>query len=402
MTQSEQLNIAFVTGEYPPKNVGGAGISSKLIVEELRNQGVAVDVFALSSDATTLIESTPSHFELPSGKSYPMLPHVGTAVSSYKYTPNFEQYDLVHCYGPKALPGIAFKSDVPVVATIVNFAWVCINPIEYLKAGCPCYGPREAIKNARAGGYTRTNSLLSTATESIGKRLAKRTDAITVQTEGMRRILANCGYDSDSITVIPNVLDERFLDSGRTNESGNTRKLIFVGRLVNRKGGFDVVRSFARLSEAVRDKWTFELYGSGPQYQAIEKVVTEHNIDVEVKSVPYEDMPTAVYSDAAAVVHASKYPEPFSRVWLEAMATGTPIICSENPSSRSVLDGIAEFFDPFDTSTLVSSLQKMLQNPTYRTELAQLGRRTVDRYRVSHVVPRYVELYENTVTAAKS
>jgi len=402
MTEQEGLNIAFVTEEYLPENAGGAGISSKLIVTGLRDRGISVDVFALSGDDATLTKASPSHFRVPSGRSFPGFPHVGTALSSYRHTPAFDQYDLVHCYGPKPLPGIVCKSSIPVVATFVNFAWVCTNPIEYLKEGCPCYGLRAAIENARAGGYTRTNSVLSTVTGRLGRHLANHADALTVQTEGMRQILTNCGYDHDAIAVIPNLLDTRFEDSPRTMEPEDARRLVFVGRLVERKGALDVVQAFAQLPDAVREGWSLRLYGDGPQRGAIEELITEYDIDVAVDRVPYQEMPATVYGDAAAVVHASKYPEPFSRVWLEAMATGTPLVCSENPSSRSVLDGVAEFFDPSDISTLVSALQKILQNPSYRAELSRLGSHTAERYLASRVVPRYVELYDNVTPSPGS
>ena len=50
------------------------------------------------------------------------------------------------------------------------------------------------------------------------------------------------------------------------------------------------------------------------------------------------------YQRATVLVHPAKWPEPFSRVWLEAIDNNIPLISSDNPSAIEVLKGCALFY----------------------------------------------------------
>lgn len=383
------MKIGFITAEYPPRNIGGAGISSKLIVQTLREKGHSVDVYVLNGEEKN---ERKEYIELPSGKLDRVPKILDKNISAYRNLPDLSQYDVVHSYGPAHLPGVIMRSKPPVVATVINFSWTCINPQYYLQKGCPNYGIRQAIKNSKKD-YSGIDTVLAPLIEFVGKSVSKQADQITVQTGGMRQILANCGYDPSTITVIPNLIDPAFC-LPRDSASSRKSTLVFVGRLEEKKGVFELVKTFSNMSPSICEEWSLKIYGDGPLKNQIREYIdkTDRRV-INMSYCPYDEMPKTVYADAGAVIHSSKYPEPFSRVWLEAMGTGTPIVCSDNPSSRCVLDGIAEFYDPFDHDTLHRSLARIMRSEKYRNQLGELGRETASRYKPDHVVSRYVELY---------
>lgn len=384
------MKIAFLTKTLYPDYVGGGAISSRLIVDGLREQGIDVDVFTLMGDERRLEEVDRSRFDLPSGDLYHIPRPFGDIVSVYRHLPDMSEYDAIHVYGGEPLPGAVLRSgDTPVVATMNTLMWACIDQERHLREpDTRMSGVMDAVRESWSAGYSRYKVLPQALLFSLGKRFAHGADRYTVQTEGMRDVVSACGYDDPS--VVPNLLDPRFdIDAGK-----DSLTIIFVGRLIERKGALDVVKAFADIPEEERERWSLEIYGDGPLREQIEEYAAANNIDeaVSIGYCDYDDLPE-VYRDAEIMVHASKYPEPFSRTWLEALASDTAIVCSRNPSSAAVLEGIAELYDPFDREDLAASLRFVMQEDARRQEMVDAGDDAIERYRAQAVVEQYIDLY---------
>jgi glycosyltransferase involved in cell wall biosynthesis len=229
--------------------------------------------------------------------------------------------------------------------------------------------------------------------EYLGRALAHHAEAFTVQTNGMKEVLIKQGYDEEKISVIGNILDPDFEESRKRD-----RKIIYVGRLVENKAPHMVVRGFENLPSELRDQWTLHIYGHGPMKSKIEQIIDDSDLDdVVLERVPYPELPK-VYAASEVLVHSSQYTEPFSRTWLEAMASETAIVCSDNPSSRDSLAGVAEFYHPFDVCSLTESLASVLSNPVRRREMRREGRNRIAEYRPERIIPKYIDVYEQTIT----
>lgn len=402
------MRVAFVTAEYPPKNVGGSGISSQLIVEGVRAHGVDVDVFVLTGDEGGLTPLDDGVSELPAGDRYPLPTTLGQNVSVARHLPDLADYDVVHCYSSGQLPALVARSRVgrprvPVLATYNNLDWVCIDYEEFLRDDSETYSLREAYAHAGTAGYRGPMRLARVAIDEVARRVAARADAFTVQTTGMRDVLARAGYSAERVTVVSNLLDPSFLatpserdasDPSASAPARDRKTLLFVGRLVEKKGVLDVVDAFCGLPASVHDEWTLAIYGDGPLEAAVRARVDEQSsATVTVDSAPYDALPE-VYRRADAFVHASRYNEPFSRTWLEAMASRTPIVCSRNPSSEAVLDGVAAFFDPFDPADLRAVLARVLSDPDERAGMTRCGTERCRDFTAASVIPQYLALYE--------
>lgn len=389
------MNVAFVTTNYPPDSPGGAGRSSQLIVEGLRENGLDVDVFALVGDEKELVETEPGTYRLPSSDVYPGPSTIGENWSSVRYLPKLDEYDVVHVYNVRHLPACILKRSPPVLATYNNHMWVCIDPVAHLRDGMPACGVRQNFRYARSRGFGPLKSVVRTAIETAGKSLAKRADAVTVQTEGMKHELVQCGYASDDITVVPNLVDPRF-----DIEPRNTKTVMFAGRLVEQKGPQLLARAFASLPDDLQEEWSLEIYGSGPLEERIGRLI-EDIPNAEINYCPYEDLPE-VYAEAGVFVHPSRYNEPFSRCWLEAMASGTPLLCSRHPSSEAVLQNLAEFSDPYTITDLQSSLEKMMKEPNTRRRYVKVYDQEVNQYQPTIVAEIYRKAYQKVLDTDSS
>lgn len=390
------MDVAFISPSFYPNNVGGAGISSKLIVDSLREQGVSVDVFTLSGDGESLKKTGQFH-ELPAGEKYTLgsLPNnIGENISIIKNIPSFEKYDIVHNYSPGHAPATIIKSGTPVVTTVNGYPWVSLNPVELLRNNCPEQSIMQSIKYAQRGKFDGVKNIPAQIAHYVGKYLLNKSDAITVQNEGMRYILRKCNFNLGKVSVVPNIVDKRFLNVER--KKTNDKRVIFLGRLEDQKGAIEVVHSFLKLNKKIANEWKLIIYGNGPQKSKIKELNNKSAQSISLKYCPYNELPVE-YAKASVLVHASKYPEPFSRTWLEAMATNTAIVCSEHPSSRAVLNDYAKFFDPFSKEDLTAALQTVLKNDELREKLATKGNRKIDKFMPAIVANKYIEVYSNVI-----
>ncbi|MEJ8847074.1 glycosyltransferase family 1 protein [Variovorax rhizosphaerae] len=81
---------------------------------------------------------------------------------------------------------------------------------------------------------------------------------------------------------------------------------------------------------------------------------------------------SALYSDAVCFVYLSRY-EGFGLPPLEAMACGTPVICSDNSSLPEVVGQAGLLFNADDVEGVAGAMHRLLRSPGLRQELAQAG-----------------------------
>jgi glycosyltransferase involved in cell wall biosynthesis len=86
---------------------------------------------------------------------------------------------------------------------------------------------------------------------------------------------------------------------------------------------------------------------------------------------PDEHIP-GLYAHASMLVMPSLY-EGFGFPVLEAMAVGTPVVCSNTSSLPEVAGDAALFFPPEDHTTLARAMEDVIQNPSVRQELRSKG-----------------------------
>lgn len=94
--------------------------------------------------------------------------------------------------------------------------------------------------------------------------------------------------------------------------------------------------------------------------------------------IPENDK-AALLSGAAAFVFPSLY-EGFGFPVLEAMACGTPVICSSTSSLPEVAGDAALLVDPLDTAGLTGAMQRLLNDDSLRQDLIRRGFANVGRF----------------------
>lgn len=151
--------------------------------------------------------------------------------------------------------------------------------------------------------------------------------------------------------------------------------ILSVSTLEPRKNLKTLIKAFSLLPHQFKRDYQIVLVGaSGWNNRELKETIQDYNLQDKVTFtgfVPDEHL-AQIYSGASVFVFASFY-EGFGLPPLEAMAAGTPVICSNTSSLPEVVGRAAVLFDPADEEALARSLEKVLRTPKMVERLIRRG-----------------------------
>jgi glycosyltransferase involved in cell wall biosynthesis len=163
--------------------------------------------------------------------------------------------------------------------------------------------------------------------------------------------------------------------------------VLYVGKLSLGKG-FPVLVEMARQVIARRPDTVFAAVGSGPPAADPGPVRLLGNR-------PHADVET-LYELADVVVHPAVWPEPLSRVPLEAAAAGRPVVAARTGGTPEAVEHEATglLVEPNDPTALAAMVERLLADPALARTL---GRRAADtlgeRFAADRLVDSLLEAY---------
>jgi glycosyltransferase involved in cell wall biosynthesis len=150
--------------------------------------------------------------------------------------------------------------------------------------------------------------------------------------------------------------------------------ILFLGAGDIRKNEAGLIAAYSRLPAAMHQRHQLVIVGKMDP-NALRQTAAELHVPVEnvviIPFVPEEDL-NALYSSCGVFVFPSKH-EGFGLPVAEAMACGAPAIASNTTSLPEVMGREDATFDPEDPASIAASMQRVLENPTFRENLATYG-----------------------------
>ena len=172
--------------------------------------------------------------------------------------------------------------------------------------------------------------------------------------------------------------------------------VLFVGRLVPHKGVEFLLEAVHRL----RPSATVVVAGEGPQRQALQRSAEALGVGTRVVfagGVPHEELPTYYRAADVLVLPSISRLEAFGLVGLEAMASERPVVLSDIPGVREVIEDGKEglLAPPADPEGLAARINELLDDPGRRREMGARGRERVLRLFTWDVVgAQFRDIYE--------
>lgn len=201
--------------------------------------------------------------------------------------------------------------------------------------------------------------------------------------QAIRRRAEQFGIPAEKITVRHIGVDTEKFAPGSVPVTARDKKVLFVGRLVEKKGCEFLLRAMARIRTSLPDA-SLVIVGDGPLRGELEALAEKLQIDVEFTGALSsrevgEQMDTARVFCLPSITAQNGDAEGFGMVILEAQAAGVPVVTSaRGGAEEGIIDNVTGFaVTESDVEALAERLERILSDD----ELAA---------RMSKEAPRFV------------
>lgn len=232
----------------------------------------------------------------------------------------------------------------------------------------------------------------------ILKRSLRRFDCV-VSVSAQAALLAKRTFRLES-TIIPNTIDlGPFYDATPFPEYSSGLNVVFLGRLVPRKGAVHLLRAvqYIERHQLMADKWQMLICGKGPLAGELTAYIQAHHLQNRVKLTGFvteSDKPRYL-ALADIAVFPSTGGESFGIVLVEGFAAARGVVLGgDNPGYAAVLQDHPEnLFDPKDVPAFADILVRNLSDSKRRRTARNWQQEEARQYDVPVVGSRILVLY---------
>lgn len=394
------MRVLMLGWEFPPFSSGGLGTHCYNITKALSSRGANVTFLMpgcsdeIDSDFVRVIRAGKSRIVKVGVAMRPYLPSLPITVSqrddkskgSRLYGMGFfedvKRYtevaaeasrdidcDVIHCHDWMTFSaGIRIKQDKgkPLVVTV--------HSTEFDRTGSLC--PNPFISDIEWQGMYHADRVIAVS------RYMKE------------QIVKNYSVPEDKIEVIHNSIEPGEY-SDRKLEFGLEQKVVlFLGRLTLQKGPDYFLRAAKRVMEKEKGV-RFVVVGTGDMLPQLIDESINLGISNNVTFTGFRESIEEYYRMADLYVMPS-VSEPFGITALEAMASGTPVILSEQSGVKEVVSH-RMCVDFWDVDRLASKMIGALKYDCVRNEMRENGKREVNRMSWLDPAQETMKVYSKTL-----
>ncbi|HEY6640534.1 glycosyltransferase [Povalibacter sp.] len=308
-----------------------------------------------------------------------MAPHIRRLLKA-------EQASLVHAhFGPDSLDAwpLARALELPMLVTLHGYD---INTHRvWWEAG-----------NAGSGMRHYPQRLLQLATQpGVG---------FIAVSEAIRRRAIDFGIPAEKIAVNYIGIDTGRFTPGAIPIGQRPRDVLFVGRLVEKKGCRHVIEAMSVVQSEVPDA-RLVVIGDGPLRQDLEALARSLRVQVDFRgALGTAEVQRALGKSRVlclpSVTAANGDAEGFGLVLLEAQASGVPVVTSaRGGADEGIREGVTGYaFAEGDTAVLAARLTSLLTDDAMLQRMAEQGSRyVVEHFDVLHCASGLETLYDTAV-----
>ncbi|MCD6101422.1 MAG: glycosyltransferase family 4 protein [Candidatus Marinimicrobia bacterium] len=390
------MKIAFITFEYPPNIIGGAGIYAYNIVQELSNLGHEIIVFTpklgdISREIKDRHQKKVQTIGVEISKKLPFkslqfwlkLPRV-----IKNFEDKYGKFDIIHFNGLSYwfLNGRLSKSQH--IITVHHLV-------------------KDAINSTNQNLISRIQNIGSETglfMPIIEKRAIENVDKIiTVSNFTKKRIARTYEIPVDKIDAIYNgtefnrcIFTKEELEKTRVQFTLPEKPIVlFVGRTNDPRKGLDLLlKAFKKILEKI--DVMLLVVGGGNQTKP-RKIAESLGISKNVFFTGFVDETTLkkCYALCDVYVCPSRL-EGFGLVILEAMACGKAVVASNSGAIPEVVGNAGILVEPGDTDALAGAIIELLRDPRKRRKLEKKAiKRIHEDFTWNGAANKLLESYKN-------
>ena len=235
------------------------------------------------------------------------------------------------------------------------------------------------------------------------RAIARRADHVfTVSEYSQHQLSRHLDLPAGKITVAHNGVGAEFcpmaLSQARAVVAGEfgieSPFLLYVGNFRPHKNVAGLLGAFRVFRQTHRDHRLLLVGADGMQLGQLKQQARDLGISDAALFVQNATQPSliAAYSAAGALVLPS-FEEGFGLPVIEAMACGTPVVCSQTSSLPEIGGDAAEYFDPNDIGQMADTISRVLSDSELRSTLRARGLARAAQFTWQRSAQIHVDVY---------
>ncbi len=225
--------------------------------------------------------------------------------------------------------------------------------------------------------------------------------------QAIKKRAAEFGLPAERISVCHVGIDRSRFAAAATPVSRREARILFVGRLVEKKGGEFLVRAYARVRAVVRGA-RLVMVGDGPSSESLARLAAELRAPVEFlgscsRTEVSRQLELARVLCLPSVTALNGDAEGMGMVVLEAQACGVPVVTSaRGGSEEGIVEGITGFsFPERDVDALTAKLMRILLDDQLAVSMSRAGiRHVAERFDIQSCTRSLETLYDQALQKA--
>ncbi len=383
------MKVVLVSEVYPPR-AGGAGWSTRALALGLRATGHEVSILTTSpgpaDDGGVPVRRLVVH-----GRKRFTFPR------AFARNLGGLDHEVVHAQHSLSALGCLAGDHTSRVAVTVRDHWpVCFWSTRISRGAlCPSCGvvPMTRCVDGRvpARAPFSWGAIPYMRADLREKRNAlERAGATLAVSEAIGAELRDAGVPR--VEVVPNIVDAdeaRSVAAGEPSVPLPERYLLFIGKLEENKGARLLIPAVA----AARTGLPLVVLGEGSLAHALKFDATEKGVPLVVRGWAERDDVLRAMARATVLVFPSLWPEPLSRVLLEALALGTPVAAMDTGGTREILTDGESGLIVRDAETLAEAVARLAGDRALRERIAAGARERARAFSPEVLIPCYEAVY---------
>jgi len=382
------VKVCFVSFEYPPNMMGGAGTYAETLVKGLKSNGV--DVFIITRGDQNNYNQKEYRVRTSNVSYWRRFFFIKPAISLLYKLNKLWKFDVVHFNEPHVILG---KLNLPTVCT---FHSTQVNEIKMKLLNLRTLETTTDIRDL----------ILKSPMGSICDVLtAHATDKIICPSHHLKRLIKSyCLVDEEKICVIPNGLDLGAFNKIEDIDDvvlskydlDRDKYVLFIGRLSVLKGVQYLIEAFRRIKKDYANL-KLVIVGTGDFQDYLKNIACGIEDVVFTGHVDSLIVKKLLYENCVAVVVPSLY-EGLPMVVLEAMACRKAVVASGVGGIPYLIRHGKNGFlaKPGDSKSLEEFIRILLEDANLREKMGSFGRKLVEKeFTVDKMVIKTLKVYES-------
>ena len=254
-----------------------------------------------------------------------------------------------------------------------------LSLLALLNSDAPCVGTFHASSESSVA-YWLARPILKRAIDRLRVRIAV--------SDAARDLIGR--YFPGDYEAIPNGVEVARYAAAPLVDLGAGRIVLFLGRIERRKGLEVLIQAVTRL----RDLETkLIVVGTGPEERSARSLAARLGVEVQFIGGVHDDLKAGIFRSADVYCAPALGGESFGIVLIEAMAAGTPVVCSDLQGFRGVAGEAATLVPPRDPERLADALRAILTDEDVARSMSEKGRAVADRYDWPRLGERLEDVY---------